>query len=135
MCPTSTALGALRTTTAPGPDAVQLQPGAALTRALDVAARVMAAANDRMAAAVAGHDPDGYRRAELSYEAAGQRYDELCTAMAAAGYYLGFASVPDRPVKVDRPGTARRLIRPLARRVLDRLLSTRAGRRGRGVPR
>ena len=102
MCPTSTALGALRVAAASGPAAVQVPPGNELTRAMDVAARVMAAANDRMAAALAATDLAGYERASLAFDAAELRYDELCCAASEAGYYLGFASVPDKPAKVRR---------------------------------
>ena len=102
MCPTSTALGALRVAAVCGPAAVQVQPGNELTRAIDVAARVMAAANDRMAAALAATDLAGYERASLAYDAAELRYDELCAAASEAGYYLGFAAVADKPAKVRR---------------------------------
>ena len=102
MCPTSTALGALRVASAAGPAAVQVPPGNELTRAMDVAARVMAAANDRMAAALAAADLAGYERASMSFDAAERRYDELCCAASEAGYYLGFAAVPEKPAKIRR---------------------------------
>jgi hypothetical protein len=102
MCPTSTALGALRVAATAGPSLVQTPPGGELTRALDVAARVMAAANDRMAVALGEHDLACYERAAMSYDAAERRYDELSAAACEAGYYLGFASVPDKPAKLAR---------------------------------
>jgi hypothetical protein len=102
MCPTSTALGALRVAASSGPAAVQVPLGNELTRAMDVAARVMFAANDRMAAALAATDLAGYERASMSFDAAERRYDELCFAASEAGYYLGFAAVPEKPAKLPR---------------------------------
>ncbi|WP_088287019.1 hypothetical protein [Kineosporia sp. A_224] len=108
MCPTSSALGALRAAAVAGPSVVQVRSGSEvraggeLTRALDVTARVMAAANDRMTAALADTDLAGYERASLSFDAAERRFDALCGAACEAGYYLGFASVPDKPTKVSR---------------------------------
>jgi|APDOM4702015248_1054824.scaffolds.fasta_scaffold01554_4 hypothetical protein len=117
MCPTSTALGALRVAAIGGPALVPAAPGGELTRALDVASRVMAAANDRMAAALADHDLAGYERAGMSYDAAERRYDEMCAAASEAGYLLGFASVPDKPAKLVRFTRRERM----ARRIVARL--------------
>lgn len=104
MCPTSRALGALRVAATAGPGLVQTPtpPGRELTRALDVASRVMAAANERMAAALAAADLAGYERAALAYDHAEQRYDALCAAAADAGYLGGLAAVPDKPPKLAR---------------------------------
>ena len=108
MCPTSSALGALRAAAVAGPSLVQVpagggvRAGAELTRALDVTARVMSAANDRMLAALADTDLAGYERASLSFDAAEQRFDALCGAACEAGYDLGLAAVPDKPAKVAR---------------------------------
>lgn len=102
MCPTSRALGALRVAGTVGVQAVQVPPGNELTRALDVAARVMSAANDRMAAALAATDLDGWERASLAFDAAEARYDELCCAASEAGYLGGFAAVPEKPAKLAR---------------------------------
>jgi hypothetical protein len=120
MCPTSRALGALRVAAVAGPARVPAAaPGGELTRALDVASRVMAAANDRMAAALAANDLAGYEQAALSFDAAERRYDELCATAADAGYLSGMASVPDKPAKLSRD----RRTEPARRRWTARLRS------------
>ncbi len=120
MCPTSNALGALRVAAVGGAARVRIPaagPGSELVRALDVAVRVMADANDRMAEALATNDLAGYEQASLRYDTAERRYDELWAAASDAGYLLVVAAVPDKPAKLGRFTGRDRLVRRLAGRL------------------
>jgi hypothetical protein len=119
--PISTSLGALRVAATTGPGLVRTPPASEVTRALDVAGRVMAAANDRMTVALAAQDLAGFERASMSYDAAERRFDELCAAASEAGYGMGSAAVPDKPVKVGRFTRRERWTRRLAARLRNPL--------------